>query len=79
MTTTMAFSIANKHGVGITTMTAAPKKANISKNNRKTTAMSAETTARPTAAAKQQSTGSKQQAAIDNHQGIVGPTSAGRA
>ena len=68
MTTTMAFSIANKHGIGITTMTAAPKKADISKNNRKTTAMSSETTAM--AAAKQQATGSKQQAAIDNHQGM---------
>jgi len=33
MPITIAFSITNKHGVGITTMTAAPKKANISKNN----------------------------------------------
>jgi len=35
MPTTMVFSIANKHGIGIAMMTAAPKKANISKNNRK--------------------------------------------
>jgi len=33
MQTTMAFSIANKHGNVIAMMTVAPKKANISKNN----------------------------------------------
>ncbi len=33
MPTTMAFSITNKPGVGIAMMTAAPKQANIGKNN----------------------------------------------